>query len=207
MREYFRANLWPNTPDILPFFLQQGGRGGFLIRATLAATLSSDLRHLFRLRAMRKRGSARQGGVLRQREVPVEAARLGRAGQHQGSHDRLNRIRRENRAMQQYANLRFHVAENDAVLFYSKTTTARDNIILVVVSLDPWASAECFVHVPVSEFGWLEGDNYQVHDLLTDERYLWTGSRNFVRLTPENPAHVFRVRRWVGREQNVDHFM
>src|SRR5436853_1043234 len=41
MREYFRANLWPNTPDILPVFLQEGGRPAFIIRAVLAATLSS----------------------------------------------------------------------------------------------------------------------------------------------------------------------
>ncbi len=41
MKDYYRANLFPNTPDILPFFLQHGGRPAFMIRATLAATLSS----------------------------------------------------------------------------------------------------------------------------------------------------------------------
>jgi starch synthase (maltosyl-transferring) len=84
---------------------------------------------------------------------------------------------------------------------------ARDNIILVVVSLDPWNARETFIHVPLADFGWLEGDSYQVHDLLRDERYLWSGSRNFVRLTPEAPAHIFRIRRWVGREQDFDYYM
>jgi starch synthase (maltosyl-transferring) len=87
-------------------------------------------------------------------------------------------------------------------------SAARDNIILVVVNLDPFQSHDSFIDVPVEEFGWLEGDTYQVHDLLSDERYLWHGRRNFVKLDPQTrPAHVLRLRRWVSREQNFDQFM
>ena len=60
--------------------------------------------------------------------------------------------------------------------------------------------------MPVQEFGWLEGETYQAHDLLSDARYQWQGSRNYVRLTPETPAHIFRIRRWYARERQIDHF-
>jgi starch synthase (maltosyl-transferring) len=60
----------------------------------------------------------------------------------------------------------------------------------------------------VEEFGWLEGETYQVHDLLTDERYLWRGTRNYVKLDPHTrPAHIFRIRRWMSREQDFDYFL
>jgi starch synthase (maltosyl-transferring) len=121
---------------------------------------------------------------------------------------RLNRVRKENRALQQYDNLRFYPAENENVLFYGKMTEARDNIILVIVNLDPWQAHDAFIDVPVEEFGWLPSDSYQVHDLLWDERYLWHGKRNFVRLDPHTkPLHIFRVRRWMSREQDFDYFM
>lgn len=207
MAEYFRANLWPNTPDILPFFLQHGGRGAFLIRATLAATLSSvyGIYSGFELcenAALPNKEEYYDSEKYQWKERDWDAP--GNIKEHI---TKLNRIRNENRALQQYTNLRFHLAENDQVLFYSKMTRARDNIILVVVSLDPWNTRETFIHVPLADFGWLEGDSYQVHDLLRDERYLWSGSRNFVRLTPDAPAHIFRIRRWVGREQDFDYYM
>ena len=64
------------------------------------------------------------------------------------------------------------------------------------------------IYVPIEEFGWMESDTYQVHDLLYDERYLWRGSRNFVLLDPHTkPVHIFRIRRWVSREQNFDYYM
>jgi starch synthase (maltosyl-transferring) len=121
---------------------------------------------------------------------------------------RLNRIRHENRALQQYANLQFFHSDNEHVLFYGKMTEARDNILLVVVNLDPYQAHSAFLDVPVDLFGWLENDTYQVHDLLSDERYLWNGRRNFVQLDPHHkPAHVFRIRRWISREQDFDYYL
>ena len=93
------------------------------------------------------------------------------------------------------------------MLCYSKSTVARDNLLLVVVNLDAWHRQDAFVSVPLEEFGLHEGETYQVHDLLTDARYLWTGRQNFVRLDPlTNPAHVFRLRRKGGSEENYDYF-
>ena len=109
---------------------------------------------------------------------------------------RLNKIRRENRALQSYTNLRFYWAENDAILFYVKMTPARDNIILVVVNLDPHRKQHSFVDVPIDQFGQMERDVYQVQDLLSGLTYTWRGRRNYVELDPQiQPAHIFRVRR------------
>lgn len=109
---------------------------------------------------------------------------------------KLNRIRRENRALHFYDNLRFHPVENEALLFYSKMTPARDSIILIVVNLDPLHTQSGWVEAPIEEFGEIGSESYQVHDLLTDERYVWHGRRNYVALHPGvQPAHILRVRR------------
>jgi len=208
MKEYFRANLWPNTPDILPFFLQQGGRPAFLIRATLAATLSP-------LYGIYGGFELCENAALPGREEYADSEKYqfkGRDWNAPGNIKdfitRLNRIRKENRALHEYDNLRFYKAENDSILFYGKMTESRENIILVVVNLDPYQPRDAYIHVPVEEFGFLEGDTYQVHDLLWDERYLWQGKRNFVILDPhKKPAHIFRIRRWVSREQDFDYFL
>lgn len=207
MRNYFRANLWPNTPDILPFFLQHGGRPAFMIRAALAATLSP-------LYGIYSGFELCENAALPGREEYADSEKYqfkGRDWYAPGNIKefitRLNRIRRENRALHEYANLRFHTAENENVIFYSKMTQSRDNIILVVVNLDPHQAHNTHVHVPLEELGFGPGDSYQVQDLLWDERYLWSGSRNFVALDPHTkPAHIFRLRRWVSREQNFDYY-
>ena len=75
-------------------------------------------------------------------------------------------------------------------------TPARDNIVLVVANLDPFRKQHSFIDVPIEQFGLVEGESYQVHDLLSDARYVWYGRRNYVELDPEiQPAHLFRVRR------------
>jgi starch synthase (maltosyl-transferring) len=207
MREYFRANLWPNTPDILPFFLQQGGRPSFLIRVTLAATLSSIYGIYSGFELCENAALPNKEEYYDSEKYQWKERDWNAPGNIKPHITRLNRIRHENRALHQYANLTFHHADNGQVLFYAKTTKALDNILLIVVSLDPWNVQESFISVPIERLGWLEGDAYQVHDLLSDERYLWRGARNFVRLEPNRPAHVFRVRRFLGRERDVDYFL
>ena len=65
-----------------------------------------------------------------------------------------------------------------------------------MVNLDPHRKQNSFVYVPIEEFGQIEGDEYQVHDLLSDARYTWRGRQNYVELDPEiQPAHIFLVRR------------
>ncbi len=229
--EYMRPNLWPNTPDILPSFLQFGGRPAFIIRGVLAATLSpvygiysgfelcenvglekkpwdaaAAVPHFLHLCDSDYKQLAKEE-YLDSEKYQWKQRDWNAPGNIKEIITKLNRARRENRALQQLRNLKFQRADNDLVLYYSKMTAARDNIILVVVSLDPFHFQDAYIDVPVDEFGWLEDQSYQVHDLLTDERYLWTGRRNFVRLHPDKPAHVFRVRRKMHSEKDFDYYL
>jgi len=196
MSEYFRPNLWPNTPDILPFVLQDGGRPAFMIRVALAATLSP-------LYGIYSGFELCENGALPGREEYLDSEKYqykerdwNAPGNIKDWIARLNKIRKENRALQLYTNLRFHDAENDAILFYSKMTAARDNIILVAVNLDSRRKQNSFVYVPIESFGQMESDVYQVQDLLSGASYTWRGRRNYVELDPDvQPAHIFLVRR------------
>ena len=196
MSEYFRPNLWPNTPDILPFVLQEGGRPAFMIRVLLAATLSPlygiySGYELCENRALRGREEYLDSEKYQFKERDWNAP-----GNIKDWIARLNKIRKQNRALQLYTNLRFYHAENDAILFYGKMTAARDNIILVVVNLDPFRKQHSFVDVPIEQFGQMESDVYKVEDLLSGATYTWRGRRNYVELDPAvQPAHILLVRR------------
>ncbi|HEY9419636.1 MAG TPA: maltotransferase domain-containing protein [Candidatus Udaeobacter sp.] len=204
MSEYFRANLWPNTPDILPFVLQDGGRPAFMIRVLLAATLST-------LYGIYSGYELCENEALPGREEYLDSEKYqwkerdwDAPGNIKDWITRLNKIRKENRALHFYDNLRFYHADNDAILFYGKMTPARDNIVLVVVNLDPHRKQNSYIDVPIDQFGQMESDVYQVHDFLSDARYTWRGRQNYVELDPEiQPAHIFRVRRWAGGDQFV----
>jgi starch synthase (maltosyl-transferring) len=92
--------------------------------------------------------------------------------------------------------LRFHAIENDQILAYSKRTADLANAILIIVNLDPHRTQSGWVDVEIDELDLAEDEEYEVHDLLSEARYLWRGRRNFVMLDPSSqPAHVFRVNR------------
>ena len=204
MREYFRGVLFPNTPDILPVFLQEGGRPSFMIRAVLAATLSSVYGIYSGFELCENDGLPGREEYLDSEKYQWKERDWDAPGNIKDWIRRLNTIRKENRALHFYDNLRFFHTENDAILCYGKTTAALDNIIIIVVNLDPYRSQSSYVHVPTEEFGSIEGDTYQVHDLLNDARYLWHRGANYVELNPEmQPAHVFRVRRRPSDEKFV----
>jgi starch synthase (maltosyl-transferring) len=196
MNEYFRPNLWTNTPDILPFVLQEGGRPAFMIRVALAATLSPLYGIYSGYELCENEPLPGREEYLDSEKYQFKERDWNAPGNIKDWIARLNKIRKENRALQFYTNLRFHDADNDAILFYSKMTAARDNIILVVVNLDPHRKQDSFVYVPIESFGRVESDVYQVEDLLTGARYTWRGRRNYVELDPDiQPAHIFLVRR------------
>lgn len=207
MKDYYRANLWPNTPDILPFFLQDGGRPAFMIRAVLAATLSP-------LYGIYSGFELCENEALPGREEYADSEKYQFKGRDWNAPGhikdllrRLNEIRRANRALHEYANLRFHEAESGQILFYGKMTEGRDNMILVVVNLDPFQTRDSFITVPLEEMGLGESDLYQMEDLLNGTKYLWRGAKQYVELNPfDSPAHVFRVRRHLGRENSFDYF-
>jgi starch synthase (maltosyl-transferring) len=121
---------------------------------------------------------------------------------------RINRIRRENPALHSDGSLRFLSIDNEQLICYSKQSEDGSNSIIVVVNLDPHHTHSGWLQLPLTELGIDPDRPYQVHDLLGDGRFLWTGPKNYVALDPESsPAHIFRVRRKVRTERDFDYFM
>jgi starch synthase (maltosyl-transferring) len=121
---------------------------------------------------------------------------------------RVNRIRRENPALRSDWSLEFFPVDNDELICYGKTTEDHSNAIVVVVNLDPYHSQTGWVELPLERLGIDPERPFQVHDLLTDARYLWHGERNYVALDPAGTmAHIYRVRRRVRTEHDFDYFM
>ena len=207
MKEFFRANFFPNTPDILPEFLQKGGRPAFMIRAVLA-TMAVPVYGIYSgFELCENTPVSGKEEYLDSEKYQFKGRDWNAPGNIKDYIARLNKIRRENRALREYRNLRIQSSENDNILCFSKTTESFDDALLVAVTVDPWNAQAGFINVPLGDFGLGENDPYLVEDLLTGERFAWRGSRNFIALDPHHrPAHVFRVRRHLGHEAGEDVF-
>jgi len=208
--EYFRPNFWPNTPDILPEYLQFGGRPAFMARLVLAGTLSASYGVYGPAFELLQAEPHAPGSEEYRDSEKYEIRRwdLHRPDSLRDFIARLNRIRRDNPALRQNRNLRFHEVDNERLIAYSKSTHDPDNVVLVVVNLDPDYVQSGWLTLPLEPFDIDPRHGYQVHDLLTDARYLWQGERNFVRLDPAHtPAAIFRLRRRVRSERDFEYFM
>jgi starch synthase (maltosyl-transferring) len=204
--EYFRGNLWPNTPDILPELLQRSGPGGFRLRVALAATLSSCYGIYCGYELCEARALPGKEEYLDSEKYQLVAWDLERPGHIRDWIRKLNTARKQHRALQLYGNLRFYRADNERVLFYGKRTEDGTSQVLVAVSLDPHAPQEAVLDVPLKELGIPPEETYQVHELMTDERRLWQGPHAQVRLTPEQPAALWAVYRFRKTEQAFDYY-
>ncbi|WP_175935183.1 maltotransferase domain-containing protein [Corynebacterium sp. Marseille-P4321] len=193
-----RPNLFVNTPDILHASLQTGGPAAFALRATLAATMSPlwgvysgyELYENRPVEAGSEEYHDSEKYQLRPRDF--EAA-LERGESLQPYIALLNGIRRANPALQQLRQIRFHEIANEQLIAYSKVDAVTGNAVLVVVNLDPWSTQEGMLRVDADSVGLNSGESFEVHDLITGERYTWA-TDNFVSLTPQkNVAHIFRL--------------
>ena len=210
VREYFRPNLWPNTPDILTEYLQMGGRPAFMIRLILAATLGANYGiygPAFELCENQPKEWTSEE-YLNSEKYEIKHWDVNRVDNLKDFIARVNRIRRENPALQNDWTLRFHPVENEQLICFSKQTEDLSNIILVVVNLDPHHTHTGWLELALEPLALDHQQSYQVHDLLSDARYLWYGSRNYVEINPQVvPAHIFRLRRRVRTERDFDYFM
>ncbi|MBI4660435.1 MAG: alpha-1,4-glucan--maltose-1-phosphate maltosyltransferase [Verrucomicrobia bacterium] len=210
IREHFRPNLWPNTPDILTEHLQTGERPIFGSRFVLAATLGANYGiygpayELFENRAREPRSEE----YLNSEKYEIRDWEVDRPDSLRDLITRVNKIRRENTALQSDWSLRFHSTDNDQILCYSKHTEDFSNLIVTVVNLDSRHTQSGWVELPIHEMGLDPEKPYQMHDLLTGAHYMWHGSRNYVELNPHFlPAHILRVRRKIRAEQDFDYYM
>jgi starch synthase (maltosyl-transferring) len=209
-RDYFRPNVWPNTPDILTEALQVGGRPAFMQRLALAATLSANYGiygPAYELLEHRPREPGSEE-YLDSEKYQLRHWDLERADSLRAYIAAFNRIRRENPALQADTSLRFLPTDNDQLIAYAKQTPDGANQIVCVVNLSPHHTHGGWVELDLAALGIEPGHPYQMHDLLSGARYAWNGPRNFVQLDPQrSPAHVFRVRRHLHREQDFDYFL
>jgi len=196
MRDYYRANFWPNTPDILPRHLQHAGPAMFKIRAALAATLVPSW-------GIYSGYELCEGTPLPGREEYLDSEKYqlkdrdwNKPGNIKPFITRLNRIRREHPALQTYANIAFVPTENDRILAWCKWSHDRSDLMLMVVNLDAHRRQETLLHVPVDLLGIPHGAPYEVEDVLFEETYTWRDSTNFVSLDPRTkPVHLFHVKK------------
>jgi starch synthase (maltosyl-transferring) len=196
-REYFRPNVWPNTPDILHEYLQHGGRAAFMTRATLAATLAANYGiygPAFELMEHQPRDPGSEE-YLNSEKYQVRHWDLHRPDSLAPFIARLNRIRRRHPALQGDWTLRFLPIDNEQLIAYAKTTEDLRDIVVVVANLDPHHAHSGWVELPLADWAIDPAQAYRMDDLLGGGSYPWQGSRNFVRLDPHGVvAHVFALR-------------
>jgi len=209
-REYFRPNLWPNTPDILTEYLQYGGRAAFMTRALLAATLGASYGiygPAFELMAYEPREAGSEE-YLDSEKYQLRRWEVDRPESLRPFITKLNRIRRDNPALHSDWSLRFLSIDNEQMIAYSKSTPDGSNVIVVVACLDPHNAHEGWLEMPLEDLGIDPGGSYRMHDLLGGGNFLWRGPRNFVRLDPAGAVgHVFSVRRHVRTERDFDYYL
>ncbi|HEX7099251.1 MAG TPA: alpha-1,4-glucan--maltose-1-phosphate maltosyltransferase [Acidimicrobiia bacterium] len=208
-REFFRPSFWPNTPDILTEYLQTGGRGAFITRLVLAATLSSSYGiygPAFELMEATPRLPGSEE-YLDSEKYQIRHWELDRPDSLAPVVRRVNEIRRRHPALQRNDGLTFHHTDNEQLFCYSKRDG--DDTILVVVNLDPAHVQSGWTSLDLAALGIEDHHHqFQVHDLLVDRRYMWQGPHNFVQLDPDQlPAHVFAVRRRARTEEDFDYYL
>ncbi len=210
VREFFRPNQWPNTPDILTEFLQIGGRRAFSIRLLLAATLGANYGIYGPAFELMEHVPVRHGSeeYLDSEKYEIRHWNLDREDSLKPLLTRVNAIRKDNPALQSDWSLKFYPTENDQLICYSKESEDRTNLILVVVNLDPHHTQSGFVNLPLYELEISEDRGYEAEDLLTGDRYLWHGPRNYVELGPTRPpGHILKIHRRLKAETDFEYFL
>ena len=205
--EFYRPNFWPNTPDILPEHLQHGGKPMFLLRLVLAATLSSNYGIYgppFELMEHVARPGAEE--YVDNEKFQLRSWNLDDPSSLRDVIALINRVRRENKALQQTNDITFHRTDNDALMAYSKR--AEDNVVLVVANMDPRYRHAGWIDLDLDALGVRSGESFQVHDVLSDSRHHWSSSHVYVELDPALfPASIFVVRRKVRSERDFEYFL
>jgi starch synthase (maltosyl-transferring) len=210
VREFFRPNQWPNTPDILTEFLQIGGRAVFAIRFLLAATLGSNYGIYGPAFELLESRPVRHGSeeYLDSEKYAIRNWDLDEPGSLRPLMARVNGIRFDNEALQSDWSLKFHSVDNDQLICYSKESEDRSNLILTVINLDPHHTQSGFVTLPLDELEIPPERAYEAEDLLTGDRYLWQGPRNYVELSPQRlPGHILKLHRRLKIETDFEYFL
>ncbi len=192
--DFFRPNLWPNTPDILHASLQNGGRPAFMQRFILAATLGANYGIYGPAFELGENTPFKPGSEEYLNSEKYEIRHWDRTAPNSIAPlvTQVNRIRRENPALQSNDSLQFHPADNPNILCYSKTHG--DNRILVAINLDPTQEQAGWIDLDLKQLALPYHQDFEIEDLLTNTHYQWHDRSNYVALRPDvQPAHIFRI--------------
>ncbi len=193
MGEYYRPNFFANTPDINPVYLQTSGPPGFVVRGTLAATLSS-VYGIYNGFELAEAALFRKEEYLDSEKYEIRVWDYDRPGNIRDHITKLNRIRRDNPALWDFRNITFLNAWNDNILSYLRMTNEKDNALLILVNLDPKNRQECTYEVPLWEFGLPDHGAIEVEDLLGGGAFRLSGKTHRLALDPiERPVVIWRL--------------
>lgn len=193
-RDYFRPHFFVNTPDINPIYLQISGRPGFVIRAALAATLSGLWGLYSGFEMCEATPLPGREEYLNSEKYEIRARDYASPGNIVSEITALNNLRRAYPALQTHLNTRFYNAFNDAIIYYGKGDPAADEMLLVLINLDPHAAHECDFEIPLWEWGLSDNASVEVENLWRGGRFIWRGKVQHIRLDPlDSPVAIFRI--------------
>ncbi len=194
-REFYRPNFWPNTPDILPVSLQHKNEAAFIARLVMAATMSSNYGiygPVFEF--MHNIPHPAREEYIDNEKYEIKHYDWKTMTRMRKLIALVNSIRKENKALQTTWNIFFAEVQNDHLLCYGKTDDDKDNKIFVVVNIDTVNTQGSWIKLPLEEMGIPSGSAFEMHDLLTGNRFKWNGDWNYVELNPMIfPVHIFRI--------------
>lgn len=194
-REGYRPNFFVNTPDINPYFLQSSGRPGFLQRAALAALASGSWGMYSGFELCEGAPVPNKEEYLDSEKYEIRPRDYTAPGNITYEITQLNRIRRENPALQTHLGLTFYTVQNERILLFGKRTEALDNFILAAINLDPFEAQEGVFELPLWEFGLPDDAALQGEDLMSGHRWTWHGKWQSLRLEPwHQPYAIWRIR-------------
>lgn len=210
LKEFFKPNFWPNTPDILPESLQHGGKSAFIARYVLAATLSSNCGiygPAYELCVNKPFHDKEE--YLDSEKYEIKNWNRSEEGNIIEIITLVNRLRRENSALQTTWNIEFINTENDKLIGYIKKAIDKESSsFLIIVNLDYYNTQAGMVNLPLDMLGLSQGRSFLVQDQITKEKYVWSGSRNYVELNPHHfPMHILKFYNELKDENDFDYFI
>jgi starch synthase (maltosyl-transferring) len=198
-RYVMRPNFFVNTPDINPYYLQSSGRPGFRVRLILAATLGGNYGVYSGFELCEAAALPGKEEYANSEKYELKAWNWDDPRNIREDIRRINALRRSSPALQQFANVKFYNAWNDNILYYAKATEDLSDVLLFAVNLDPHHAQGAHFEVPLWEFGLDDNASIEVEDVLSGQRFTWTGKVQHLRLDPhQNPYAVWRLYRPAG---------
>src|SRR5207248_802888 len=196
--DYLRPNFWPNTPDILSGPLRHGHSGVFKQRLVLAATLSPSYGIYSGYELCENEPASEFNEEYRHSEkYEAKHREFDQPGSLVSFVTRLNDARRRHQALAEPDNIRFEHTGNDAVLAYSRCSRGGTDAVVVVVNLDPFHVQEDSLWIDLARLALPWDVPYEAHDELSGVTYIWEGPSPYVRLAPDEPAHLLHLRSFV----------